>query len=139
MGIDPAMQGLQALLSLACGTALGFLYDLMTALLRRSRLEKLLILFYLPYSLLAAVLLFLLGSIAGRGGGAAVHAAGDAAGRPPLSASLPPGGTASGGGDRLPFRVFLPDTPQTPGFFVENFKEIFDFCKKVLFFRKRMG
>ncbi|MBR3555988.1 MAG: hypothetical protein IKN89_08745 [Oscillospiraceae bacterium] len=67
MGIDPAAQGLQALLSLACGTALGFLYDLTAALLRRARLEKLLILLYLPYSLLAAVLLFLLGSIAGRG------------------------------------------------------------------------
>jgi hypothetical protein len=67
MRIDPGMQGLQALLSLACGAVLGFLYDLMTACLRRSRLEKLHILFYIPYSLLAAVLLFLLGSIAGRG------------------------------------------------------------------------
>ena len=67
MRIDPGTQGLQALLSLACGTVLGFLYDLMNGFLRRLRLEKLLPAAYLPYSLLAAVLLFLLGSIAGRG------------------------------------------------------------------------
>ena len=69
MRIDPGAQGLQALLSLACGGALGLLYDLYTACLRRSRLEKLRVLLYLPYSLLAAVLLFLLGSIAGRAAG----------------------------------------------------------------------
>ncbi|MBR2717439.1 MAG: hypothetical protein IKP17_05625 [Oscillospiraceae bacterium] len=67
MRIDPGSQALQALLSLGCGLALGFLYDLLGAMLRRAGREKLLPVFYSPYCLLAAVLLFLLGSIAGRG------------------------------------------------------------------------
>ena len=35
MGLDPGRQGLQALISLACGPALGFFYDLMAELRRR--------------------------------------------------------------------------------------------------------
>ena len=56
MGIDPGRQGLEALLCLFCGVALGFVYELLAAVLRRLRLEKWLILFYIPYSLLAGVL-----------------------------------------------------------------------------------
>ncbi|MBR4703941.1 MAG: hypothetical protein IKO91_08865 [Oscillospiraceae bacterium] len=67
MEIDPGSQGLQALLSLFCGMALGLLYEILVCLLRALRLERWLVLFYIPFSLLAAVLLFLLGSIAGRG------------------------------------------------------------------------
>ena len=64
MRIDPAAQGVQALLSLACGSALGFLYDLLMAPVRR-RLCRIPLL--LLFSLLAAALLFLLGSVAGQG------------------------------------------------------------------------
>ena len=48
MGIDPARQGVQALMCLACGIGLGLIYDLMAACLRRAGLEKLGPLFYLP-------------------------------------------------------------------------------------------
>ena len=67
MEIDPGVQGLQALLSLACGPALGLVYDLMGEVRRRFGLEKLALLGDLLFSLLFACLLFLLGSVAGAG------------------------------------------------------------------------
>ena len=139
MEIDPGLQGLQALLSLACGTALGFLYDLMSSFLRAFRLEKLRIVLYLPYSLLAAVLLFLLGSIAGRGELRLFMLLGMLLGG--LVYLLPLRRAGRWLTDRIAAvfafmgRLFL----KPLCVLWKNLKKFFRFAKKTLSFRKRMG
>ncbi|MBP5167037.1 MAG: spore cortex biosynthesis protein YabQ [Oscillospiraceae bacterium] len=67
MKLSVSMQGLQALASLACGPALGFFYDLLAQIRLRFGLRRLLPLFDALFCIVCACVLFLMGSVAGRG------------------------------------------------------------------------
>ena len=67
MAPAPEWQGLQALVSLACGSLLGLVYDLMAALRQKLGLNRFRLLPDLLFCLLAALVLFLLGYVAGNG------------------------------------------------------------------------
>jgi hypothetical protein len=67
MEISIGFQGLQALISFACGPVLGLLYDLLASLRKNLGLEKLIYLFDTIFCLLSACIIFLLGNIAGLG------------------------------------------------------------------------
>ncbi|MCR4772627.1 MAG: spore cortex biosynthesis protein YabQ [Oscillospiraceae bacterium] len=67
MRLPVSVQGLQALASLACGPVLGFFYDLLAQMRRRFGLDRLLPLFDALFCAVCACVLFLMGSVAGRG------------------------------------------------------------------------
>ncbi|NMA37783.1 MAG: hypothetical protein GX942_05705 [Papillibacter sp.] len=67
MEISVSFQGLQALISFACGPVLGLLYDLLASLRKKLGLNRLIYLFDTVFCVTAACLIFLLGNVAGLG------------------------------------------------------------------------